>query len=179
LFWQATGEDGYPFGMLFRMLLATAQRRDEVSLAEWSEFDLENHLWTIPREKTKGDRVHEVPLSPLSVELLDGLPRKGPLLFTTAQTGNRPVSGFSKAKERLSARMEEIAGTPIPPWRLHDLRRTAGTGMAASGVPVSTISRVLNHAEGGVTKIYNRFGYAEEKRLALEAWAGRIGEIVS
>ena len=52
-------------------------------------------------------------------------------------------------------------------------------GMAASGVPVSTISRVLNHAEGGVTKIYNRFGYAEEKRLALEAWAGRIGEIVS
>jgi integrase len=178
-FWQSTGEDGYPFGMLFRMLLVTAQRRDEVSLAEWSEFDLENHLWTIPREKTKGDRVHEVPLSPLSVELLDGLPRKGPLLFTTAQTGNRPVSGFSKAKERLSARMEEIAGTPSPPWRLHDLRRTAGTGMAASGVPVSTISRVLNHAEGGVTKIYNRFGYAEEKRLALEAWAGRIGEIVS
>ena len=74
--------------------------------------------------------------------------------------------------------MEEIAGTPIPPWRLHDLRRTAGTGMASVGVPVSTISRVLNHAEGGVTKIYNRFGYAEEKRLALEAWADRIGAIV-
>ncbi len=51
--------------------------------------------------------------------------------------------------------------------------------MAASGVPVSTISRVLNHAEGGVTKIYNHFGYAEEKREALEAWAGRIGDIVS
>ena len=51
--------------------------------------------------------------------------------------------------------------------------------MAALGVPVSTIGSVLNHAEGGVTKIYNRFGYAEEKRLALEAWAGRRGEIVS
>ena len=74
--------------------------------------------------------------------------------------------------------MEEIAGAPISPWRLHDLRRTAGTGMAASGVPVSTISRVLNHAEGGVTMIYNRFGYAEEKGLALEAWADRIGAIV-
>ena len=36
-----------------------------------------------------------------------------------------------------------------------------------------------SHAEGEVIKIYNRFGYAEEKRLALEAWAGRIGEIVS
>ena len=51
--------------------------------------------------------------------------------------------------------------------------------MAASGIPVSTISRVLNHGECGVTKIYNCFSYAEEKRLALEAWAGRIGEIVS
>jgi integrase len=75
--------------------------------------------------------------------------------------------------------MEEIAGTPIPPWWLHDLRRSGGKGMAASGIPVSTISRVLNHAEGGVTKIYNRFGYAEEKGLALEAWADRIGDIVS
>ena len=51
--------------------------------------------------------------------------------------------------------------------------------MAASGVPVSTINRVLDHAEGGMTKIYNHFGYAEEKREALEAWAGRIGDIVS
>jgi hypothetical protein len=51
--------------------------------------------------------------------------------------------------------------------------------MAASGVPVSTIRRVLNHAEGGVTQIYNRFGDAEEKCLALEARAGRIGDIVS
>ena len=39
--------------------------------------------------------------------------------------------------------------------------------------------RVQKHAEGEVTKICNRFGYAEEKRVALEAWAGRIGEIVS
>ena len=51
--------------------------------------------------------------------------------------------------------------------------------MAAYGILVSTISRVLNHAEGGVTKVYNRFGYAEEKREALEAWADRVGEIVS
>lgn len=177
-FWQATGEDGYPFGMLFRMLLVTAQRRDEVSLAAWSEFDLEKPFWTIPREKTKGARAHEVPLSPLAMELIDGLLGKGPLLFTTAKAGDRPVSGFSKAKERLSSRMEEIAGTPIPPWRLHDLRRTAGTGMAASSVPASTISRVLNHAEGGVTKIYNRFSYADEKREALGRWAARLKQIV-
>ena len=72
--------------------------------------------------------------------------------------------------------MEEIAGAPISPWRLHDLRRTAGTGMAASGVPVSTISRVMNHSEGGVTKIDNRFSYDKEKRVSLERWASCLKE---
>ena len=56
---------------------------------------------------------------------------------------------------------------------------TSGTGMAAYGILVSTISRVLNHAEGGVTKVYNRFGYAEDKSAALETLAGRMGEILS
>jgi integrase len=178
-FWKATGEDGYPFGMLCRLLLVTAQRRDEVGLAAWSEIDLERRLWTMPREKTKGDRAHEVPLSPLALDLIADLPRNGPLLFSTSVAGDRPVSGYSHAKARISQRMEEIAGVPIPPWRLHDLRRTAGTGMAAAGVPVSTISRVLNHAEGGVTKIYNRFSYAEEKRQALEAWGRRLKVILN
>ena len=50
--------------------------------------------------------------------------------------------------------------------------------MAASGIPVSTISRVLNDAAGGVTKIYNRFGYAEEKREALGAWVERLSKIL-
>ncbi|MDC0360664.1 hypothetical protein OAN80_02615 [Alphaproteobacteria bacterium] len=45
-------------------------------------------------------------------------------------------------------------------------------------MPVSTISRVLNHAEGGVTKIYNRFSYADEKREALRVWAERLDEIL-
>lgn len=173
-FFQATEEDGYPFGLLFRLLLVTAQRRDEVGLAAWSEFDLDAQLWTIPREKTKGDRAHEVPLSTLALELLDELPRQGPLLFSTSTDGARPVSGYSHAKARVTARMEEISGVEIPDWRLHDLRRTAGTGMAAVGVPVSTISRVLNHAEGGVTKIYNRFSYADEKRDALDRWGQRL-----
>ena len=147
-------------------------------MAAWDEIDLENALWAIPREKTKGDRSHEVPMSPVALELIQGLPRKGMLLFTTSEDGARPVSGYSHAKARISRRMEEIAGVAIPPWRLHDLRRTAGTGMAAAGVPVSTISRVLSHSEGGVTKIYNRFGYGEEKREALATWGDRLQGVV-
>jgi hypothetical protein len=50
--------------------------------------------------------------------------------------------------------------------------------MATLGIAVSTISRVLNHAEGGVTKIYNRYSYGSEKRAALDAWARKLTSIV-
>jgi integrase len=76
-------------------------------------------------------------------------------------------------------RLAAAQGGVIAPWRLHDLRRTAGTGMASVGVPGSTISRILNHSEGGVTKIYNRFSYADEKRDALDRWGQRLKDILA
>ena len=61
-FWLACAGLGWPFGPLFKLLLATAQRRDEVSGMTFAELDLERRLWVIPREKAKSDRVHEVAL---------------------------------------------------------------------------------------------------------------------
>lgn len=66
----------------------------------------------------------------------------------------------------------------VTAWRIHDLRRTCGTGMAKIGVPVPIISHVLNHAQSGVTAIYNRHSYLPEKREALEKWGKKIEEIV-
>ena len=110
-----------------------------------ADVEPESKLWTIPREQTKADRAHEVPLSPLALEILEALPRfSGPYIFTT-MGGERPVSGFSKGKKGL----EELSG--LTDWRLHDLRRTGATNMARLGVPGSTIGRVLNHAQRGVT----------------------------
>ena len=169
--WQAGDALGYPFGPMLRFLMVTGQRRDEVASMVWAHVDLEKALWTIPREITKADRAHEVPLSPLAVEILNGLPRLGQTVFSSGRVGDKRFSGFSKAK----ARADSISD--VSDWRLHDLRRTVGTGMASLGVPVSTISRVLNHAEGGVTKIYNRYGYASEKRVALEKWADHISVV--
>jgi integrase len=92
-------------------------------------------LWTIPLERMKGDVGHEVPLSPMAIELLEALPSfKGDFIFTTT-SGKRPISGFSKAKARLD---ESIAGlreedangaevAPMPRWTFHDLRRTVRT----------------------------------------------------
>lgn len=117
---------------------------------------------------------------------------------------DRPISGYGKIKAKLDKKVAELAKEDgksqgqlpaepgredAPPaddggagtqadWRFHDLRRTAGTGMARLGIAVSTISRVLNHKEGGVTQIYNRYSYLDEKRRALETWARHVESLV-
>jgi hypothetical protein len=66
-------------------------------------------------------------------------------------------------------------------WRLHDLRRTATTGMARLGVAPHVADRVLNHQSGtisGVAAVYNRFQYLKERSDALEVWGRFVEESV-
>lgn len=193
LLWKACEKVGWPFGSLVKILMVTAQRREEVSGASWSEFDMDSSapLWVIPKERAKNGKEHAVPLSPLARDLFKGLPAidgKAKLVLTT--TGKTPVSGFSRAKANLDKVMNDIAKEeavergqapeelqPIEPWTFHDLRRTAASGMAALGVPVHVVEAVLNHKSGtikGVAAVYNRYDYAKEKRDALTGWAVSI-----
>ena len=97
----------------------------------------------------------------------------GEHIFTT--NGETPISGFSKAKKRC----DELSG--VREWRLHDLRRTAASGMARLGIVPHVVEKVLNHASGtisGVAAVYNRHGYTEEKRAALTAWARALEVII-
>ena len=96
------------------------------------------------------------------------------LVFATRRGGNS-ISGFSKAKRRL----DHLSG--LHDWRIHDLRRTAATGMVRLGVPQLIVGKVLNHASrslSGVTGIYDRHGYLDSKREALTAWSQHLREIV-
>ena len=167
--WGAWESMGWPFGLAFRLLLVTAQRRDEVASMRWSDINLEQALWTLPRERTKSDRLNELPLSSLAIEILEAVPRTGEYVFST--TGRTPISGYSKAKRRC----DKLSG--VTGWRIHDLRRTAASGMARLGIAPHVVEKVLNHANGqisGVAAVYNRHGYTDEKRHALEAWANAL-----
>lgn len=182
LFWQASAGMEYPFGPLYRVLLLTGQRLREVAEMTWQE--IEGDTWTLPASRSKNGDEHVVPLSPEVVAILQALPRIGRFIFTT--TGKSPVSGFTRAKERVDRLMTEAANrdlpagsdpVSIPPFTIHDLRRTAATGMAGLRFPPHVVEAVLNHRSGtrrGVAGVYNRFDYAEEKRRALEAWAGLV-----
>ena len=73
-------------------------------------------------------------------------------------------------------------GADVPPWRVHDLRRTAASGMARCGVDLPVIERVLNHVSGsfaGIVQVYRRHKFESEMRDALERWAHEIGRVIS
>jgi integrase len=212
-FWTACNQLGSPFGPLFKLLLLTAQRRDEVGTMEWPEIDIEKRLWVIPREKAKNDRAHEVALSDLAMEIIASIEEESSKLdhlkassFVFTTNRKTPISGFSKAKERLDGEIErqarKAAGLPeedkayrqalglraedelpkqVPDWILHDLRRTAATGMAKLGISPHVVDRVLNHVSGairGVAAVYNRHSYFQERRRALEAWAHYVETLI-
>jgi integrase len=181
-FWQACDEIGPPFGPLCKLLLLTAQRRDEVAGMTWAEVDLDKKTWVIPRHRTKNHREHEVQLSAAAVAVLQSISRTtgDSLLFTT--TGETPVSGFSKAKRRLDAVILAHKGDEIPQWTLHDLRRTAASGMARLNFPPHVVDKVLNHVSGaisGVAAVYNRHAYLDERRVALEGWGRHVEGLVT
>jgi hypothetical protein len=98
------------------------------------------------------------------------------------------VSGWSRVKSRLDdamlriAREERGAGAEIAPWRLHDLRRTAVTGMVELGAAPHVVEAAVNHVSGakaGVAGVYNRSQLLPERRAALERWASHVQGIVT
>jgi integrase len=185
-FWSACETIGWPFGPLAKLLLLTAQRRDEVGGMQWSEIDFDKRIWTIPRHRAKNDRAHEVHLSTAALEILQTLPQvSGWPVFST---NGRPVSGFSQGKNRFDAAMlvakrAELGDSAeaIRHWILHDLRRTAATGMARLNFPPHVVDKIHNHVGGtirGVAAVYNRFEYLDEGRAALEAWGRYVRNLL-
>ncbi len=176
--WHAAVEIAYPFGDMYRMLILTGQRLREIAELKWDEvygIDGDDPRIELPKDRTKSDRDHVVPLSPRAAAILHRLREQrthGPFVFSTTH-GRRPVSGFTKAKARLDEKVQK-AGGALAPWRVHDLRRTAATGIAALGFPPYVVGAVLNHSPGataGVTgAVYVQYRFGVEKRRALEAW---------
>ena len=194
LVWEASEQQAYPFGPLFRLLLITGQRLEEVSGMQWSEIDRANAMWSLPAERAKNSNASQVPLSTLAVAEIEGLakragrkdgwPRRG-LVFTT--TGQTSVSGHSRAKARLDRAMAQLAANEpecadVAPWRLHDLRRTLATGMQRLGVRFEVTEAILNHVSGsksGVAGVYQLHDWAPEKKAALQAWSDHIHRLLS
>jgi integrase len=184
---------GWPFGAVGQLLVLTGQRRNEVARMRWDEVDFAGRLWKLPGSRSKNKRDHEVPLSDAALRILDGLPRIRDSGFVFSVRGAAPISGFSKFKRQIDRAIvemmrEEAAGRGADPqqvrppehWTLHDLRRTTAIGLQKLGVRLEVIA-VLNHISGsraGITGIYQRHTWSQEKRSAVTLWAEHVAAIL-
>lgn len=177
--WKSSETLGYPFGMIYQLLLLTGARKSEMSDARWREFDLKKKMWTVPPERFKSNASHLVPLSDAAIAVVETVPHftKGDHLFTTSY-GEKPVSGFSKAKTRLDALMGEQLEA-ITPWVIHDIRRTVRTRMASLRISDLVAEMVIGHGRKGIQRVYDQHSYENEMREALELWAARLRDIVT
>ena len=140
----------------------------------WTDLDLDEKLWKLPR--TKSGAGDEKPLSALALDLIARARREGPKgserVFQSDREG--VLTGFGHAY----AHAKELS-PGVPDWRPHDLRRTAATGMAKLGVDRFVIERALGHTDRSVTGIYDRYARLPECRKALDLWARHLRRVLA
>ena len=89
-----------------------------------------------------------------------------------------PMNRAALALALRRAREREDDPILVKDFTPHDLRRTAASHMASAGIERFVIGRVLNHVELGVTKVYDRHSYDDQKRRALDKWDRRLNAIL-
>jgi integrase len=131
-----------------------------------------DHVLTVPAERYKVDTVHEVPLTPLAIDLLNSLPRFAGSDWIFTVDGRYSMSSFT----RLKTKLDKASG--ITGWTLHDLRRTGRTLMADLEVLDETAERVLGHSQPGIVRTYNVSNHRKQKMAALTLLQDEILRIV-
>jgi integrase len=182
--WRVVDAQAEPWRSAVKLLILTGQRKSEVFEARRAEFDLKAALWTIPAERAKNGAAHIVPLSEAAKNVLEAIEevQGSRMLFPADGNPKNPASGISKAVERIRAGVRAELGEDTAGWSLHDIRRTVATGLQRLGIRFEVTEAVLNHvsgSKGGVAGVYQRYGWADEKKAALDAWALEVERLAN
>ena len=189
--WRATERLDAPARDAYRLLILSGQRKSQVATARLEDFDFREMLWTMPPEQAgnKNEVPHVLPITDEIARIVRACPHRQGYLFG----GSKPLNLGSAIKNELDAlvldelrveaagRGDDPAQVKLEPWRNHDLRRTMRTGLSSLAIPEGDIVRelVLGHKQKGIHDVYDQHSYLPEKKIALELWAARVGDIVS
>lgn len=169
--WNAAEAMNGPYSVWLKLLLLCGQRR--VETASMRRSQIIDGSWYLSATDTKNKQPHIIPLPNQAQRLVNQLLEKeGNFLIKSGRNGDNPVNGFSKAK----LQMDRLSG--VENWKFHDLRRTVATNLTKLGIDRLILQKIINHSERGVTQIYDRYSYMDEKREALQKWADRLDDIV-
>jgi integrase len=177
--WDAAEITGYPFGTHVQLMLLTGCRCNEWASARTGWIDANEAVMVIPAGEYKTDHVHIVPLVPKALEILKRIPEPHHGDYLLSSTGGRvPIQGVAKYfRTRLPDAIFALRGAKLSKtFTSHDLRRTVATRLAETlgDQGDKLVKRVLGHADGSVTAIYNRYAYVREMRRVLELWANDL-----
>ena len=153
---------------LLTILMVFGCRTQEARLSEWSEWDMDAWVWTVPKEHSKGGEkiVRPVPDAMRKfIEILHDETKRSGLLLGSVK-GSEAVSQWGRGVYKKLGHSE--------PWTLHDLRRTLATHMNNMGIAPHVVEQLLGHSMPGVMAIYNRSLYLPEKLDALNKWYERL-----
>lgn len=154
-----------------RLLLLTAVRPGELRQAPWSEFDLDNATWTIPKQRMKARRPHVVPLPRQAVAILRQLREitgDYPLVFAGQQNPDRPMSENTINK---ALRLMGYEGRQTG----HGFRHLLSTELNGRGYNRDWIERQLAHGDADeIRDTYNHATYLEQRREMMQAWADSL-----
>ena len=128
----------------------------------------------LPPSRTKTDTPHLMPLSEPAMAFLKSVQQNGSEFVFPTVTGLK-IANWSFWKRRLDSTLGKV----VRPWRVYDLRRTCRTGLSRLRIAPHVAEAVLGHAAPAIVRTYDLHDLADEKRHALEAWAGLVQRIVS
>jgi integrase len=169
----AAAKKSFAFGAFIQVSLLTAQRRDKVASMRWADIDADG-TWTIPSQEREKGNAGKVRLPRLALDIIRAQPRIADNPHVFAGRGAGCINGFSKSK----LRFDKLLPGDMPPWTVHDLRRTARSLMSRAGVSSEHAERVMGHVLEGVEGVYDRHSYTEEKSAALAKLANLIDGII-
>jgi len=153
-------------------------RPGELRRAEWSEFDLEKAIWTIPAAKMKMRDPHVVPLSKQALELLEAaqaISAGQRHVFSSLYPGNRPMSEntINAALRRLGYSGKEMTA--------HGFRSMASTLLNESGKwSPDAIERALAHKDANAVRgTYHRGAHWQERVEMAQWWSDYLDKLRS
>jgi integrase len=162
-----------------RLYLMTMVRKSELQDAVWDEVDFENAVWTIPKERMKRSKAHNVYLSTQALDIMIALKTcagNSRYLLPSRYDADAPMSRATF--NRVTASVYEQAkaeGLPLEPFTVHDLRRTGSTLLNELGFNSDWIEKCLAHEDGRSSRgVYNKAEYEGQRRHMMQEWSNTL-----
>jgi integrase len=162
-----------------RLILLTMARKSELQEATWDEVDFENAVWTIPKERMKRSKAHNVYLSRQAIDIMIALKTcagNSVYLLPSRYDADAPMSRatFNRITHLVVDRAKK-EGLPLEPFTVHDLRRTGSTLLNELGFNSDWIEKCLAHEDGRSSRgVYNKAEYETQRRHMLQQWADMV-----